>query len=350
MRNDPRHQSGLSTPFLTGWFYPVPQVCYKPFGHEISWEGVRTLNDITPGLSSPLIDAFEHQDEFFASAFDVLQSGVAQHAFPAASAAITDRGKLVALKALGHFTYDRIPSAEVVPSTLFDLASLTKVVATTPMAMLLYERGLLDLDAPVSAIVPEFISDAGKDPRRREVTLRMLLAHSSGLPAYEKLFLKARTRDELLRAAFSMPLSADPGSRAEYSDIGFFILGVALERLGDESLDRFCQREIFAPLAMPSTAFNPPESIRSRIPPTQDDRSFRNRIIQGEVQDENASVLGGVEHGQGVDEGAQVHQLLLQEEQVGDGHGLEQLVAVHDHVGAERRSSTCARRTVFRWS
>ena len=105
--------------------------------------------------------------------------------------------------------------SDVTPTTLFDLASLTKVVATTPTAMLLYERGLLDLDAPVSAIVPEFIHDAAKDPRRHEVTLRMLLSHSSGLPAYEKLFLKSRTRDELLQAAFTTPLAANPATRAE---------------------------------------------------------------------------------------------------------------------------------------
>jgi len=162
------------------------------------------------------------------------------------------------------------------------------------MAMLLYERGLLDLDTPVPAIVPEFIHDAAKDPRRHQVTLRMLLAHSSGLPAYEKLFLKARTRAELLQAAFTIPLVANPGTRAEYSDIGFIILGVALERIADESLDRFCQREIFAPLSMTSTTFNPPAELRAQIPPTANDQTFRRRIIQGEVQDENASVLGGV--------------------------------------------------------
>jgi CubicO group peptidase (beta-lactamase class C family) len=122
----------------------------------------------------------------------------------------------------------------------------------------------------------------------------MLLAHSSGLPAYERLFLKARTRDELLHAAFSTPLVVNPCARAEYSDIGFIILGIALERLADESLDRFCQREIFAPLGMTKTTYNPPTGIRATIPPTMDDQTFRHRIIQGEVHDENASVLGGV--------------------------------------------------------
>ncbi len=247
----------------------------------------------TSHSSSLLLDAFEHQDEVFVSAFLILKEEIARHAFPAVSVAVTHEDKLIARKALGRFTYEP-SSPAVTPATLFDLASLTKVVATTTMAMLLYQRGLLDLDAPVAAVVHEFTAQAEKDPRRREVTLRMLLAHSSGLPAYEKLFLKARTRDELLHAAFAMPLVADPGTRATYSDIGFIILGVALERLADESLDRFCQREIFAPLGMTHTTFNPPAKLRAEIPPTADDQTFRHRIIQGEVQDENASVLGGV--------------------------------------------------------
>jgi len=157
---------------------------------------------------------------------------------------------------------------------------------------MLYERGLLELDAPVSGSVPEFA--AAPDPRRRDVTFRMLLAHSSGLPAYEKLFLKTQSREELLRLAFSTALTANPGSRAEYSDIGFIILGVALERIAQESLDIFSQREIFGPLVMAHTTFNPPADLRPQIPPTADDRLFRNRVIQGEVQDENAFVLGGV--------------------------------------------------------
>jgi CubicO group peptidase (beta-lactamase class C family) len=298
---------------------------------------------MTPHPASSLCEAFEHQDQVFAHAFNILQEAIDQQAFPAASLAVTHQGNLIALKAIGHFTYDRggdfdlnsttpkvgAPLLDALarsgkftatPSTLFDLASLTKVVATTTMAMLLYERGLLDLDAPVSAVIPEFASDPAKDPRRREITLRMLLAHSSGLPAYEKLFLKASSRDQLLQAAFTTPLAANPATRAVYSDIGFIILGIALERLADEPLDRFSQREIFAPLAMTNTTFNPPQEIRAKIPPTADEReepcgsdtpvrqppkadnppglsppsTFRQRLIQGEVQDENACVLGGV--------------------------------------------------------
>jgi len=247
--------------------------------------------------SNPLHDGFSFlvrntaaQDERFHNAFNILTEAIEARAFPACSISITLRGELVAHKALGQFTYE--PSSPVVlAESLFDLASVTKVVATTSMAMILYEQGVLDLEAPVTAVVPEF--RAGDD-RRAEVTLRMLLAHSSGLPAYEKLFLSAQTGEQLLQAAFSTRLAAVPGAHTEYSDIGFIILGVALERLADEALDSFCQREVFGPLAMAHTTFNTTKLLRERIPPTADDRTFRHRIIQGEVQDENAWVLSGV--------------------------------------------------------
>jgi len=224
-----------------------------------------------------------------------LDEAISARAFPAASIAVTHRDRLVALKSFGHFTYETDSPLPAI-ATLFDLASLTKPVATATVAAILYERGLLELEAPVIGIVPELMADAcgEPDPRRRDVTFRMLLAHSSGLPAYEKLFLKAHSRDDLLRAAFTTSLSTAPGTHAEYSDIGFIVLGAALERIAHESLDVFCQREIFGPLAMTHTTFNPPVETRPQIPPTADDRTFRKKIIQGEVQDENAFILGGV--------------------------------------------------------
>lgn len=246
---------------------------------------------IAGGPSAQLLTpAHDQQDTVFARAFTLLQSAVAERVFPAASVAITHKGKLVARQAFGRFTYE--PGAPATtPDSIFDVASVTKVVATTSMAMILYELGLLDLDMPVVALVPEFAAD---NPRNPEVSIRMLLAHSSGLPAYEKLFLEGKNRDELLAAAFGTQLTADPGTRTEYSDIGFIILGVALERLAEEALDSFCRREVFGPLGMLHTAFCPPAAWRNLIPPTADDRTFRHRVIQGEVQDENASVMGGV--------------------------------------------------------
>lgn len=260
--------------------------------------------------------AFERQDEIFGNAFSVLKNAIAERAFPAAAVAVTSEAQLIALKSFGSFTFEiektnrtetgapplsrNLPQGEdfdcLSPATLFDVASLTKAIATTSMAAILYERGQLELEAPIIGTVPEFRSSA--DLRRDEVTFRMLLAHSSGLPAYEKLFLKAHSPDELLHAACSTPLKADPGTRAEYSDIGFVILGLALERVAQESLDVFCQREIFGRTGMSHTTFNPSGQIRKQIPPTADETrgpgTLRHRVIQGEVQDENAWVLGGV--------------------------------------------------------
>jgi CubicO group peptidase (beta-lactamase class C family) len=250
-----------------------------------------TLPNRESGFSF-LVRNFVAQDDRFRDAFGILEKAIAARAFPACSLAVSLRGEVVAHQAFGRFTYDPA-SPKVTTASLFDLASLTKIVATTAMAMILYERGLLDLEAPVTAIIPEF-GGTGCDSSRREITLRMLLAHSSGLPAYEKLFLRAQVREALLQAAFATELTAAPGARAEYSDIGFIVLGVALERLADEAFDVFCQREIFGPLGMTRTTFNPAPALKDSIPPTADDHTFRHRIIQGEVQDENASVLGGV--------------------------------------------------------
>jgi CubicO group peptidase (beta-lactamase class C family) len=194
-------------------------------------------------------------------------------------------------QAVGHFTYepDALP---VEPGTVFDLASLTKVLATTAAIMRLCERGSLALDAPVKDWLPEF--DSGSDARRSRVTLRMLLDHSSGLPGYVRLFESANDRLQMIDACLRQPLTADPGTRAEYSDIGFIILGYLIEKVTGEQLDSFCQREIFAPLGMSTSVFCPEQKTRPSIPPTERDCTFRHRIIQGEVHDENASVMNGV--------------------------------------------------------
>jgi CubicO group peptidase (beta-lactamase class C family) len=198
-----------------------------------------------------------------------------------------------AAQAIGHFTYepDALP---VQPDTVFDLASLTKVLATTAAVMRLCDRGSLALDAPVKKWLPEFGSGPGADTRQSRITLRMLLDHSSGLPGYVRLFDSANDRLEIIDACLRQPLTADPGTRAEYSDIGFIILGHLIEKVAGEQLDSFCQREIFVPLGMSASVFCPKQKSRPSIPPTERDSSFRHRVVQGEVHDENASVMGGV--------------------------------------------------------
>jgi CubicO group peptidase (beta-lactamase class C family) len=248
-------------------------------------------------------DSTLNQRERFADAYAVLELAVAQQAFPGAAFGVLREGQILTLDGVGRFTYAP-DSPEVTASTIYDLASVTKVAATTSAAMLLYDRRHLDLDQPLGDILPGFVIGAVREGcagspstspvDRCRVTLRNLLAHSSGLPAYARLFETSASAEALLNSCLRMPLEAPPDTRSEYSDIGFILLGKALEVLCREPLDSFCSREIFSPLGMSSTRYRPPPAWREAIPPTVDDTTFRHRIIQGEVHDENCSVLGGV--------------------------------------------------------
>ncbi len=222
----------------------------------------------------------------------LLEEAIAAGAFPGATWGVAQQGHVRALGAAGGFTYEP-SSPRVTAGTVYDLASLTKVMATTAMAMLLYERGLLELDLALGDLLPGFVIGGEPGAGKHRVTLRLLLAHASGLPGYAPLFLEHPSAPGLLRACLQLPLAAAPGTRAEYSDIGFILLGKALELLAGEPLDRFCAREVFSPLGMAQTCFQPPSRMRPAIPPTERDERFRRRIVQAEVHDENCCVLGG---------------------------------------------------------
>ena len=172
--------------------------------------------------------------------------------------------------ALGGFTYDQ-QAALVTPSTVYDLASVTKVIATTSMAMLLYQNGALSLDRPLAQFLPGFAQGEAAGSARHQVTLRMLLAHASGLPGYARLFEGAGGREALLAACLRLPLQLLPGTHAEYSDPGFILLGQALERIAGEGLESFCAREVFAPLCHDQHLLSTAGDWRSAIPPTEED-------------------------------------------------------------------------------
>ncbi len=235
-----------------------------------------------------LSHAFAEQDVQFARAFALLASGITELVTPGAVVAVTYNGKLIAWRSFGKFSYDD-NAPPVQPGTVFDLASVTKAVATTTVAMLLNERGVLHLKTRVRNFFPEF-----EQGSKQDVTVAMLLSHSSGLPAYEKLFLRCRSREALIEAAAATPLAYLPGEKYVYSDLGFILLGEIVARLAGESLTTFFDREIAKPLAMTSARYGVPSDERKNVPPTQDDRQFRHRLIQGEVDDENASVMGGI--------------------------------------------------------
>jgi CubicO group peptidase (beta-lactamase class C family) len=233
----------------------------------------------------------------FAAAYRVLEDAIRDHAFPGCAFGILAGGQAVLetvlIDALGRFSYEE-GTPPVTPKTVFDVASLTKVVSTTAAAMILFERGQFELDLPLAELLPGFVAGRAPDDPARRVTLRHLLAHSSGLPGYVQFFRTATAPKTLLDACLRLPLEAEPGARAEYSDPGFVLLGKALEVLMKESLDTLAAREVFQPLGLNGTRFCPSASQRAAIPPTEIDDAFRHRRIQGEVQDENAFVLGGV--------------------------------------------------------
>jgi len=229
----------------------------------------------------------------FAPVFRVLEDAVAAKAFPGCAFGLLSHGEVAVEGAVGHFTYEE-DSPAVKPETVFDLASVTKVVATTAMTMLLTQRGVLNVETPLGEFLPGFVVGRSRGSMTHFVKLRHLLAHNSGLPGYVEFFRQNRTPAEVYRACLNLSLEAEPGMRAEYSDPGFILLGKALEVCTEETLDKWSQREIFTPLGMRSTGFLPALEAQAAIPPTEEDTTFRRRCIQGEVQDENAFVMGGV--------------------------------------------------------
>jgi CubicO group peptidase (beta-lactamase class C family) len=230
--------------------------------------------------------------ERFAAAYRVLEEAIAARVFPGCAFGVLAGGDVVLTDALGRFTYDEASPA-VRPETVYDIASITKVVSTTATAMLLYQRGLLHLDALLGDLLPGFVERRAHRDLARRITVRHLLAHNSGLPGYVEFFRTSTNAEDLLAACLSLPIQAEPGTRAEYSDPGFILLGKALEALTNEPLATWAPREIFEPLGLAATRFCPSPEARSSIPPTEEDKTFRHRRIQGEVQDENAWLLGG---------------------------------------------------------
>jgi CubicO group peptidase (beta-lactamase class C family) len=228
----------------------------------------------------------------FAQVYRVLSNGIATGAFPGCAFGALAGGEIVLQGALGNFTYENDARAVSV-DTVYDVASITKVVATTAIAMLLFQRGLLDLETPLGDLLPGFVVGRVPTDRARSVKLHHLLAHSSGLPGYVAFFQTVRTPSALFRACLELPIEAEPGTRTEYSDPGFTLLGKALEVCVHEDLATWVHREVFQPLRLIGTGFCPRPDLRQLIPPSEEDTTLRHRRIQGEVQDENAWVLKG---------------------------------------------------------
>jgi CubicO group peptidase (beta-lactamase class C family) len=239
----------------------------------------------------------------------ILLNAIHGGASPGAAIAVGRHGRIMKLRGYGRIDY-RQDYADVTDSTIYDLASLTKVIGTTSALAMLVERGQLELDAPVGRYIPEW----NTTPAKSRVTLRNLVLHNSGLAAYAPLYRELRGRDEYRQRIARLDLAYAPGTRTVYSDFGIILLGLIIEQVTGRTLDDFLERELFAPLGMRDTGFNPlawpyaqmdlgrsdteavtmPPFVLNRIAPTEVDTASGLGQIHGLVHDENARAMGGV--------------------------------------------------------
>ncbi|MBT8399227.1 MAG: beta-lactamase family protein [Rhodothermia bacterium] len=221
----------------------------------------------------------------FYGAASFLRASHTLGAFPGAVAYAGWKGRVVFADAIG--TYGINDAGGVDTNTVYDLASITKVVSTTTAVMLLVAEGKIDLDAKTSEYIPEFRAGSAG------VTVRHLLTHSSGLPAFRRLYLETETAEAAIDTVFATELLYSPGSSYIYSDLGAILLGLIVERVSGQPLDRFVSSRVFEPLGMTSTRYRPPRAWSDRIALTEIDPT-RGGALRGVVHDENAFHLGQV--------------------------------------------------------
>ena len=234
----------------------------------------------------------------------VLDEGLAAGAYGGAVGLVCNAEQTLAELAVGEA--QREPGCRPLDAdALFDLASLTKVVAGVSAALILLDRGLWSLDDPAARRIPGFAIHG-----KGAITIRQLLTHSSGLPAWAPLYLHARTRGEALPVLCDLRLEAPPGSRIAYSDLGFALLAYLVEATVGEGFAAFIERELFVPLGMRETCYLPSPALRARCAATAYGNAhevamlaadglrwdgWREGVLVGEVHDGNAHyALGGI--------------------------------------------------------
>lgn len=220
---------------------------------------------------------------------DLCTEATEQEITPSIVFAVGDDQGLILRRAFGFARLEPGRAQPATIETMYDLASLTKVIATTTAVMQLWERGQIGLDDPVVQYLPE-CSGGGKDA----VTIRQCLTHTAGFRPFYRLWEECESSEEARHFIETCALEAAPGTRYAYSDVGFVMLGWLVERVSGQTLDEYCEENIFRPLGMTNTLFRPPEALRALCAATEFDRALRHEMIQGQVHDENAHFLGGV--------------------------------------------------------
>ena len=241
-------------------------------------DGLPIKSPTEVGMSSSRLSAIER----------VIERGIKAGGYPGASVVVGRKGAAVFEKGFGKLSWSESSTAVDAQRTIYDVASLTKVVGTTTAIMILFDEKKIGLDDPVVNYIPTF---GGGD--KDKVTIRQLLTHTSALPAGRDIWRIAQTPLEARALVLSTPLEGRPGAQYIYSDLGADVLGLIVEVVAGEPLDKFLTRRVFEPLGMNETMFRPADSLRSRIAPTEVTPP-RGYPLRGEVHDENAYALGGV--------------------------------------------------------
>ncbi len=218
----------------------------------------------------------------------IMNKAIADYAFPGGQVLVARNGVIPYNKSFGNFEY-MAGSPEVDNNTIYDLASLTKVIATTSAVMKLYEEGKLRLEDFVTSYIPEF-ANHGKD----SIRIYNLLVHNAGLPAFKRLFLTCKSPKEVLDSVYQTEMVYRTGDSTVYSDFDFILLGKVIEKISGVSLDMYVDSVFFSPLGMFRTMFKPDTSFWNNIAPTEYDSVYRKKLVRGIVHDENADALGGV--------------------------------------------------------
>ena len=248
-------------------------------GHRVFGQDQSVADPASVGMSA----------EGLARVDSIIEAALTDSAASGAALAIGRRGQLVSLKAFGELAYGS--GRPVTPTSIWDMASVSKVVGTTTAAMMLVGDGLLDLDAPVVSYLPYW---SRGDDRKSRVTVRQLLLHRTGLPPFRRWFFDIAGLEAYKAAAADEPLDLEPGVETVYSDIGIMTLAWVIEEVAQQSLDSFLNDRLWQPLGMLESRYRPSATLRPRIAATEMDTTWRHELVWGRVHDENADAMGGV--------------------------------------------------------
>jgi serine-type D-Ala-D-Ala carboxypeptidase len=265
----------LARSCLTFAFVTLALGCQPAPAHELG--GTVELSP-TPASDAVIRDSVKQ----------VLDRALRDSAFPGAIAVVGRGSGIITQYAVGRIDW---PADAPAPTehTMWDMASLTKVVGLTSGLMQLVGAHKIDLDAPVQKYLP-----AWTGPNKDRVLVRHLSTHTSGLPAFKAYDQTTHDPDSLAKLMFATPLDTLPGAKMVYSDIGAYMLGRIVEEVSGQSLDQYLHDHVFEPAKMHETMFRPPMALFPRVAPTELDTTQRRRLVRGMVHDERAYYLGGV--------------------------------------------------------